>query len=336
MMTTHLPVVLAALALSLTPVVADPPNNEGWIPVAGFARGEDTGRLGNTHGGVAIDSNGLVYSNTDTERSIVVHRPDGRFVRAIAGEYPGIHGMVIRKEGDEEFIYAAHLTGKQVLKMKLDGTPVWAIGLPEESGKYEDDPTAYNPTGIAVGPDGRIYVADGYGRQWIHVFAPDRTYLTSFGGPGTEPGRFQTCHGLAIDSRGETPVLLVCDRENRRLQRFSLDGAFIDVPVEGLRRPCAIGISGNEIAIAELEGRVTLLDENFKLIGHVGSNSNRSQWARNGVPESEWIDGVFLSPHGCALDASGNLYVSDWNGTGRLSKMERTPDVSSKKSPAKD
>jgi sugar lactone lactonase YvrE len=320
----------------MSPVLADPPNNEGWIPVAGFARGEDTGRLGNTHGSVAIDSKGLVYSNTDTERSIVVHRPDGSFVRAIAGEYPGIHGMVIRKEGDEEFIYAAHLAGKQALKLKLDGTPVWSIGLPVESGKYEDEPSAYNPTGIAVGPDGRIYVADGYGRQWIHIYAPDKTYLKSFGGPGKEPGRFRTCHGLAIDSRGETPVLLVCDRENRRIQRFSLDGEFIDVPVEGLRRPCAMGISGNEIAIAELEGRVTLLDENFELIGYVGSNSNKNQWARNGVPESDWIDGVFTSAHGCALDAEGNLYVSDWNANGRLSKMERLPEDSKTKSLKKD
>ena len=336
MMTTHLSVALAALTLSMSPALADPPGKDGWIPVAGFARGEDTGRLGNTHGGVAIDSKGLVYSNTDTERSIVVHHPDGSFVHAIAGEYPGIHGMVIRQEGDEEFIYAAHLAGKQVLKMKLDGTPVWAIGLPSESGKYDDDPNAYNPTGIAVGPDGRIYVADGYGRQWIHVYAPDRTYLNSFGGPGREPGRFQTCHGLAIDSRGETPMLLVCDRENRRIQRFSLDGEFIDVPVKDLRRPCAIGISGKEMAIAELEGRVTLLDENFELVDHVGTNSNRNHWARNGIPESEWIDGIFLSPHGCALDAKGNLYVSDWNGTGRLSKMERAPDAPSKKSPAKD
>ena len=336
MMTTHCFVALTAIALSVTPALSDPPDAEGWIPVAGFARGEDTGRLGNTHGGVAIDSKGLIYSNTDTERSIVVHRPDGRFVHAIAGEYPGIHGMVIRREGDEEFIYAAHLAGRQILKLKLDGTPIWSIGLPTESGKYDDDANAYNPTGIAVGPDGRIYVADGYGRQWIHVFAPDRTYLTSFGGPGTEPGLFRTCHGLAIDARGDTPTLLVCDRENRRVQRFSLDGDFIDVPVEGLRRPCAIGISGDEMAIAELEGRVTLLDENFELIDHVGTNSNRNQWARNGIPESDWIDGVFLSPHGCALDADGNLYVSDWKGTGRLSKMERVNGEPSIKTPAED
>ena len=310
--------VLAACA----PLAGDPPDSE-WIAVPGFARGDDTGRIGNTHGGVVIDREGLIYSNSDTERSILVHRPDGTLVRSLAGNYPGIHGMVIREEHGVEYLYAAHLAGRQVLKLRLDGTLVWALGVPMESGKYDDAPDAYNPTGIAVAPDGRIYVADGYGRQWIHVFGPDLAYRTSFGGAGSEEGRFRTCHGLAVDTRGEEPRLLVCDRENRRIQRFDLDGGFIDVPVSGLRRPCAISIAGDELAIAELEGRVTVLDGEFALVEHLGDNPDRGQWANNGVPPEDWREGVFTAPHGCALDAEGNLYVSDWNANGRLSKLER-------------
>ena len=315
-----IPVLLAALVCSSA--ATDIPDDD-WIAVQGFARGEDTGRMGNTHGGVVIDREGLIYSNTDTERSILVHRPDGTLVRAMAAKYPGIHAMDIHEENGVEYLYAAHLAGKQVLKLRLDGSLVWALGIPMESGKYDENPGAYNPTGIAVAPDGRIYVADGYGLQWVHVFGPDLRYQASFGGRGTEPGRFQTCHGLAIDTRGSEPRLLVCDRENRRIQRFDLDGTFIDVPVEGLRRPCAISITGDELAIAELEGRVTVLDEDFELIGHVGDNPDSSQWANNGVPPSAWKDGVFTAPHGCCLDAEGNLYVSDWNANGRLSKIER-------------
>ena len=69
---------------------------------------------------------------------------------------------------------------------------------------------------------------------------------------------------------------------------------------------------------------MTVLDEHFDLIGHVGDNPDSSQWANNGVPPSVWKDGIFTAPHGCALDAQGNLYVSDWNANGRLSKMQRT------------
>lgn len=315
-------VALCVSALS-SPMTGHPPDDETWTPVAGWGHGDDTGTLGNTHGGVAIDREGLVYSNTDTPRSIVVHTPDGKFVRAMASSYPGIHGMVIHEEGGEEYIYAAHLAGKQVLKLRLDGTLVWALGVPMESGKYDDNPNSYNPTGVAVAPDGTIYVVDGYGRQWVHVFGPDLKYKTSFGGRGTGPGQFQTCHGVAVDTRGSEPMLLVCDRENRRIQRFELDGTFKDVPATDLRRPCAMSIVGDELAIAELEGRVTILDENFDLVTYVGDNPDKTQWANHGVPPTAWKDGVFTAPHGCCLDKDGNLYVSDWNATGRISKVER-------------
>jgi hypothetical protein len=316
---------LLAASMTLTSLAAavHPPDDETWTAVEKFAQGNDTGQLGNTHGGVVIDQEGLIYSNTDSKRAIVVHRPDGTFVRAMAAAYPGIHGMAIREENGQEFIYAAHLKGKQVLKFRLDGTLVWALGVPMESGKYNGNPGAYNPTGVAVAPDGTIFVVDGYGQQWVHVFGPDLVYRKSFGGRGNGNGQFQTCHGVAVDTRGDTPTLLVADRENRRIQRFDLDGNFIDIPATNLRRPCALSIVGNEIAIAELEGRVTILDENFELVAHVGDNPKREEWAKNGVPKEQWIDGVFTAPHGCCLDKDGNLYVSQWNATGRLDKVER-------------
>lgn len=291
--------------------------------VPGWCRLPDATPLGNTHGAIVIDRAGLVYFNTDTERSIMVYRPDGRFVRAIAGDYPGIHGMVLRTEDDEEYIYAAHLLGKEVLKLRLDGTVVWSFGVPMESGKYDDDPAAFSPTAVAVAANGDIYVADGYGRNWIHQFTADRVYVRSFGGPGEAPGRFHTCHGMAIDDRGDLPRLLVCDRENRRIQRFALDGTFVDVVAKGLGRPCAVAFHAGTMAVAELEGRVILLDESFRVLAHLGDNKDPSQWANNGVPPADWIDGVFTAPHGCCFDVHGNLYVMDWNATGRISKMER-------------
>lgn len=279
--------------------------------------------LGNTHGAIVIDADGLVYFNTDTTRSVLVYEPQGRFVRSFAARYPGIHGMVLRREGGVEYLYAAHLQGRQVLKLRLDGTLVWALGVPMESGHYDDDPDAFNPTAVAVAPNGDIFVADGYGRNWIHQFTKGLAYVRSFGGPGEEPGRFRTCHGLALDERGETPVLLVSDRENRRLQRFDLDGTFIDVAADGLRRPCSVSILGDHVAVAELEGRVTILDAKFDVVTRLGDNPQREQWANNGVKPSAWIDGIFTAPHACCFDAEGNLYVMDWNASGRISKLRR-------------
>lgn len=294
-----------------------------YEPVPGWCALPDERPLGNTHGGIVVDREGLVYYNTDTDRSIMVHRADGTFVRSLVPQYPAIHGMVIREENGTEYIYAAHLRGKQVLKLRLDGTLVWALGVPMESGKYDDNPNAYNPTGVAVGPDGSIFVVDGYGRNWCHQFGPDLTYIRSFGGRGTGDGQFQTCHGIALDERGDEPCLLICDRENRRLQRFDLNGNFIDVAATDLRRPCSVSFHGDHVAVAELEGRVTVLDDAFNVVGHFGDNPRREHWANNGVPPTEWSDGIFTAPHGCCFDAEGNLYVMDWNATGRISKLAR-------------
>lgn len=319
------PILLAGLsfggAVSSSP--AGPPSFD-YEPVVGWCELPGGAILGNTHGGVVLDREGRVYFNTDTERSILVYSPEGKFLRYFGEEYPGIHSMLLREEGGEEFIYAAHLAGKQAVKFRLDGSVVWTIGFDAVAAHYDKE-DEYNPTAVAVGPQGRIFIADGYGKSLIHEFDQDRNLVRTFGGLGEEPGKFKTCHGLALDTRGERPRLLVSDRENRRLQYFDLDGHFLSVAAAGLRRPCSVAFWGEYTAVAELEGRVTIFDGEFQPVARVGDNPDRSQWAKNPVPPEEWKPGVFTAPHACAFDPKGNLYVMDWNKSGRISKMERRP-----------
>jgi DNA-binding beta-propeller fold protein YncE len=200
---------------------------------------------------------------------------------------------------------------------------VWAVGFDKvkESGKYQNE-GEFNPTGVAVGPDGSLYIADGYGANWVHRFDKDQKYVSSFGGPGAEPGKFQTCHGIGLDKRGEKPLLLVCDRANRRLQHFDLDGKFVAVIAENLRLPCAVSFHGDKVAIAELEGRVTILDKDNKEVAHLGDNPDPAQRANYNVPPAEMKPGIFTAPHGVSFDHAGNVYVMDWNASGRVSKFK--------------
>lgn len=291
--------------------------------VADWAEIPKEGKLGNTHGCVLSDSKGRIYVNTDTSRAVVVYSPEGKMVNSWGSDLAGgLHGMTLSKEGDQEFLYLAHTGRHEVLKTTLEGKVLWTLGWPKESGLYTD-PGQYRPTSVAVGPDGDIYVSDGYGKSLVHQFDRNRKYIRTWGGGGAAPGKMRTPHGIFIDNRGKEPCLLLADRENHRLQKFDLEGKLLGV-VEGiLRRPCNIQSNGKDLVIADLAGRVTILDKDNKLVVHLGDNPDPRKRARNGIPRDQWADGHFISPHSACFDAAGNIYVVDWLALGRITKLER-------------
>lgn len=282
--------------------------------------------LGNTHGNVAVDAAGRVYFNTDSEHAIVVVAPDGKSARSLGKEWQGgLHGMTLVREGEgdaaREFLYVAHLGRHCAAKLTLAGETVWTVEWPEESGLYEKK-EQFNPTAIAVRPDGGFYVADGYGRSWVHEYSAERKWLRAFGGNGEEPGKMRTPHGLLLDTLGDAPLLVVADRENHRLQRYSLDGALVDVITADLRRPCSLARRGALYAVADLTGRVTLIDaKSGELRAHLGEQPDPAKRAQNGIPRVDWRAGEFLSPHGVAFGHDGAIYVEDWNSLGRVTKL---------------
>jgi sugar lactone lactonase YvrE len=292
---------------------------------AGWAKLPAGQSFGGTHGGVVVDRAGNVYTSTEGADGILVFAKDGTFARKLAApELTAIHGLFLREEGGKEFLYGALNKTGQVVKLALDGTVQWTLGVPTESGKYAK-PTDYRPTAVAVGPDGRIYVADGYGASVIHIYDAERKYLKTVGAKGKGDGQFQTSHGLALDTRGEKPLLLVCDRENRRLVHLDLEGNFVRTVATDLRRPCAVSIRGDFVAVGELEGRVVILDKGGAIVATLGDNPDKEQWAKYRIAPELWRDGIFIAPHGLAFDGAGNLYVQDWNFAGRLTKLRHAP-----------
>ncbi|MCP5534724.1 MAG: 6-bladed beta-propeller [Akkermansiaceae bacterium] len=298
--------------------------------VPGFGKLPDGSNLGPTHGGVVIDKAGLIYVSTNGDKAMCVFKPDGTFVKAMTPSVQGIHGMQIASEGDKEFIYGAQLGGNKdqnlrALKLDLDGNIIMTIPN-KDTGEI---PGGLNGiTGIAVAPDGSIFVSMGYGSNLIHKFDKAGKILKTFGGRGKEEQKFITCHGLGIDLRFGKPRLLVCDREKRRLVHLDLDGNWIGEHATGLRRPCAVSFHGDYCAVAELEARVVILDKEGKPVSLVGDNPNKKQWAGFQVKPADQKPGIFTAPHGLSFDKDGNLYVQDWNATGRVSKLllVKSPD----------
>ncbi|PYK97510.1 MAG: 6-bladed beta-propeller [Verrucomicrobia bacterium] len=276
--------------------------------------------LGPCHGGVVMDKAGNIYVTTDTERGIVIFSPNGKFLRAVGPTR--IHGLEVREEHGTEYLYCARHSDHEVVKLKLDGEQVWAIHFPQEAGIYKDE-KGFNPCAVTVAPDGSIFVADGYGSNYVLKFDKDRKFVKAFGGPGEAEGKFKTCHGIALDTRPGKPLLLVCNRNNNRVEYWDLDGNFVRVIQKDLRMPAAVHIRGDYAVIPELQGRVTVLDKDGAIVAQVGDNPNEKQRANFGLPQDQWTDGVCNSPHGASIDKDGNLIVTEWSQFGHLHKFAR-------------
>jgi DNA-binding beta-propeller fold protein YncE len=275
---------------------------------------------GPCHGGVAIDRAGNFYVSTDTPRGITVFSKDGKFLRAIGPTR--IHALEIRKEGGKEFIYAARPSDHEVIKLKLNGEQIWSLGTPAEAGLYNAKAT-FNPCAVTVAPDGSIWVADGYGSNYLLKFDKDRKFVAKFGGPGAEEGKFNTCHGIALDTRQDKPLLIVCNRNNNRVEYWDLDGKFVKVIQKDLRMPAAVQIRGDYAVFPELQGRATVLDKDGNIATQLGDNPKADQRANFGLPPEQWTEGIINSGHGAALDKDLNVIVSEWSKFGRVHKWAR-------------
>ena len=319
--------VMIALALSVGAQVAPVRMGCGQMTfdtVPGWGLGSDGGSiLGPTHGGVVIDKAGNIY--TSARKGVVVFSPEGYVIRSFLGEeYADIHDMEIRQEDGGEFIYGARNNNAEGIKFNAgDGKIQLKLGFPRESGLNLED---FNPTAITVAPNGDIFLSDGYASN--HVFKFDKTgkYLMHFGTKGNGLMEFNTAHGMTLDTRYDPPRLLICDRNHQpkgRLVHYDLDGNFIAEVVTGLGMPTSVAIRGDYVSVPDLHGRLVILDKSNTIIAVLGHNSNPDKRRNFNVPQRDWVEGIFSGTHGSCWDKDGNLYVQDWNVSGRIMKLVR-------------
>jgi len=147
-----------------------------------------------------------------------------------------------------------------------------------------------------------------------------------FGSKGNELKEFNTAHGMTLDTRYEPPRLLICDRNHQpkgRLLHYDLDGNFIEEVVTGLGMPTSAAVQGDYVSVPDLHGRLVILDKSNTIIAVLGHNADPSTRVNFNVPQDQWIEGIFNGTHGSFWDADGNLYVQDWNVSGRIMKLVR-------------
>jgi hypothetical protein len=279
-------------------------------------------QYGNTHG-VCEDSQGhiyihhTVYATSEQPDSMVVFDHKGKFVKSWGKEFQGgAHGLHIRKEGKQEFLYLCDTKRGLMVKTTLAGEQVFVLEYPKEAEPYskpgpDGKPLKYSPTNLAISPNGDIYIGDGYGSSYINQYDHTGRYIRTFP------------HGIIVDTRGSQLVLMVADRTNKRVQRFTLDGKPID-SLYGTNAPCHFNIFKNgDVVLPDLFARVTLLDARNNIITHLGDDSQSNYRETRKLTRDHFQPGKFVCPHGACFDHAGNIYVVEWVEVGRVSRLQR-------------
>jgi hypothetical protein len=293
---------------------------------------------------VAVDKSGNVYvihegrADQKDHPSIFVFDSEGKFIRAFGSQFQGGgHGIEIRQEGSEEFLYVCgYQMIKSFAKMTLKGETVWQQYAPMQSGVYAPDedtkraatwgPNRFLPTNFAFLDDGGFLLIDGYGASVVHRFDKDGKWLSHFGGVGPGEGKFATPHGIWVDKRaGRQPSIVICDRAHHTLQYLSMDGKYIET-LKGYGLPANVETWKNLMVVPELHARVTLLNEKNEVVARLGDDVARITGEGGGAirgDKSKWQDGKFVHPHDACFDQDGSLFVAEWVGTGRVSKLKK-------------
>ncbi len=292
---------------------------------------------------VAIDRDGCLYvihegrAAQQDHPAIFVFDPDGKYIRSFGAEFQGGgHGLEVRQEGNEQFLYvAAYQHLKTIAKLDLKGNCVWQKYAPMESGVYAKNEDTerkkvwgrdrFLPTNFAFIDGGDFLLADGYGSYYIHHYDRDGNWKSCFGGPGKGKGKFNLPHGLWVDQRNGQTRVAVCDRANNTVQFLSLDGEYQQTLTDyGL--PANADTWNDLMVVPELVARVSLLDKENRVVARLGADVERVSGDKGRQirrKEEMWQDGRFIHPHDACFDAAGNIYVAEWVASGRVSRLRK-------------
>jgi len=266
------------------------------------------------------DSKGRIILLTNhVKNNVLIYNKNGKLLDSWGEAYPGAHGLTLKNEGGTDYLYITDTELHQVIKTTLDGRVVLRIKNPKlKDAQGKERP--FLPTETAVAENGDIYVADGYGSQFIYVYDQLGKLKFEFGGRGGQANQFYNAHGIVIDKRGVDPKILVTAREKNQLKYFNMDGAYlssIDLPGAYICRPV---IHGDNVFLAtiwsgadkaENSGFISILDEDNQLVSAPGGVMPIYKNGR--LNPMHQVLTLFKHPHDVCVDREDNLYIPQWN-----------------------
>jgi peptidylamidoglycolate lyase len=267
------------------------------------------------------DSKGrIILLTNEIKNNVIIYDKKGKLITTWGSEYPGAHGLTLFNENGEEVLFITDTNRHQVIKTTLTGRVLLTLDYPKETGEYTKA-EEYVPTETAIAPNGDIYVADGYGKDFIIQYNYKGIYIRHWGGRGAEAKHLKNAHGICYDNRDKNnPVLMVTSREQNAFKRFTIDGKYIDTIALPGAWVCRPVIKGDFLYAAVLQsssrlwqqsGFVIILDKNNKVVSNIAGSE--PIYTNNAVDEMYQTIKAFQYPHDVCVDDEENLYVAQWN-----------------------
>lgn len=215
-------------------------------------------------------------------------------------------------------------------------------------GVYLSQWPAFDPLGIAIGPDGNVYMTQGGTNPVVSSFTPNGTLLATWyagrqikgiavdrdgsvfvadnqgplrkftptggllgqwGSLGSGPGQFNWLDGVAVDGLGH---VYTAENVNNRVQKFTTSGTYI---TQWGYFGSGEGQFDNPVRLATSpDGSLVYVVDymNSRVQVFTNTGSYLGQWGTAGTDP-----GQFRGPIGIAVDRDGNVYVADTNN-GRI------------------
>jgi sugar lactone lactonase YvrE len=251
----------------------------------------------------ASDDRVFIFERLPNPR-MLVFSPDGKLVDTWGeGIFGHPHGIWMAPDGT---LYCTDRDTHTVTHWTQDGELLRTWGTPGQPGAPGEP---FNePTRAMVTASGGLFVSDGYGQRRVHRFAEDGSLIRSWGEPGSGPGQFEwPVHSVWVDSRDRVHIV---DRGNNRVQRFTLDGEYLD-ELTGLTSPNDIFVTPDDIMyLAEGGGLIRIMTLDDEVL---------SLWGERGEEPGQFS----ASAHSCWVDSRGDLYVGEVIAHNRFQKFAR-------------